>query len=259
MLFDPFTIIAQIINFLVLVWLLRRFLYRPVLDAIQAREDRIASGLRDAAREKAEAASERDELVRRNAAFDRERDVRMKQVQADVERQRSTWMDAARKEHEAQREQLRTALDRERDEVDRAIDGQLREGVFALAGKTLHDLADATLADRMADKLVERLVGSTNEERARLRDMLMKGPVIVRSAFELDEDHRKSLSHAIKDLAGATIDLHFEVPATRIDGIELVSDGLKVSWTISGYLRDMEEQVRSLLRKGTDPGTDRHD
>ena len=48
MLIDWFTIGAQALNFLILVWLLKRFLYRPILNAIDARENLVARELSDA-------------------------------------------------------------------------------------------------------------------------------------------------------------------------------------------------------------------
>lgn len=68
MLFDWFTVGAQVLNFLVLVWLMKRFLYKPVLDAIDAREKRIAQSLADAALKDAAAQKERDEFQAKNAA-----------------------------------------------------------------------------------------------------------------------------------------------------------------------------------------------
>lgn len=47
MLFDWFTVLAQIANFLILMWLLKRFSYKPVLDTIDAREKRIADLLKE--------------------------------------------------------------------------------------------------------------------------------------------------------------------------------------------------------------------
>ncbi|MEF9674151.1 hypothetical protein QNM99_26650 [Pseudomonas sp. PCH446] len=73
MLIDWFTVGAQILNFLILVWLLKRFLYHPILNAIDAREQRIAKELADADAEKTEAGQEREAYQRKNAAFDKER------------------------------------------------------------------------------------------------------------------------------------------------------------------------------------------
>jgi F-type H+-transporting ATPase subunit b len=62
MLIDWFTVGAQVLNFLILVWLLKRFLYKPILHAIDEREKRIAKELADADAKKAEAEKERDEF-----------------------------------------------------------------------------------------------------------------------------------------------------------------------------------------------------
>ena len=62
MLIDWFTVGAQALNFLILVWLLKRFLYKPILDAIDAREERIDAELAAAALKEAEAKKKRDEF-----------------------------------------------------------------------------------------------------------------------------------------------------------------------------------------------------
>jgi F-type H+-transporting ATPase subunit b len=72
MLIDWFTVGAQLLNFLVLAWLLKRFLYRPILDALDAREQRIAAELADADAKRAEADKARDEFQHKNEAFDRQ-------------------------------------------------------------------------------------------------------------------------------------------------------------------------------------------
>src|ERR1035441_4382574 len=73
MLIDWFTIGAQALNFLILVWLLKHFLYKPILNAIDAREKRIAKELADAAAKKAEAQKEQDEFQKKNEEFDKQR------------------------------------------------------------------------------------------------------------------------------------------------------------------------------------------
>ena len=66
MLIDWFTVGAQLLNFVILVWLMKRFLYQPVLDAIAAREQKIAAELADAAATKAEAHQQHDEFQKKN-------------------------------------------------------------------------------------------------------------------------------------------------------------------------------------------------
>src|ERR1700682_4237956 len=97
MLIDWFTVGAQAINFVILVWLLKRFLYKPILDAIDAREKRVAAELADADAKKAEAQKERDEFQRKNTEFDQQRAALLTKAtdEAKVERQR--LLDEARK------------------------------------------------------------------------------------------------------------------------------------------------------------------
>ena len=78
MLIDWFTVGAQVLNFLILVWLMKRFLYQPILDAIDAREQRIATELANAAAKQAEAQQERDAFQRKNAEFDQQRAALLK-------------------------------------------------------------------------------------------------------------------------------------------------------------------------------------
>src|SRR5476649_2403423 len=96
MLIDWFTVGAQLLNFVVLVALMKHFLYKPVLDAIDAREKRIAAELADADAKKAEAQKDRDDFQHRNDAFDHDRAALMKATD-DANGERERLLDAARK------------------------------------------------------------------------------------------------------------------------------------------------------------------
>jgi F-type H+-transporting ATPase subunit b len=95
-LIDWFTVAAQLINFLILVWLLKRFLYRPILDAIDAREARIAAELADADTKKAEARKERDDFQHKNAAFEQQRAALLSQARDEAKAERQRLLDEAR-------------------------------------------------------------------------------------------------------------------------------------------------------------------
>jgi len=89
MVIDWFTVGAQLLNFLVLVWLLMRYLYKPVLDAIDAREQRIAAELATAQKLQAQAQVERDSLLQKNDDFDRERNTHMQAARSEATAERS--------------------------------------------------------------------------------------------------------------------------------------------------------------------------
>src|SRR6202167_2371189 len=96
MLVNWFTVAAQAINFLILVWLLKRFLYKPILNAIDEREKGIATQLAAAQATKAEAQHEHDDFQQKNETFDRERAALMKKAADEAQTERQRLLDEAR-------------------------------------------------------------------------------------------------------------------------------------------------------------------
>src|ERR1019366_3583865 len=100
MLIDWFTVVAQAVNFLILVWLLQRFLYKPVLAAIDARELKIAAQLADGAAKKNEAQAERDDFQVKSEAFEQQRGELLRKATDDANVERQRLFAAARKDSE---------------------------------------------------------------------------------------------------------------------------------------------------------------
>jgi F-type H+-transporting ATPase subunit b len=94
---------AQIVNFLILVWLLKHFLYKPILDAIDAREKRIAAELADADTKKAEAEKERTDFEDKNKAFDEQRSALLGKAADEAKAERERLIDQAKKDAEGLR------------------------------------------------------------------------------------------------------------------------------------------------------------
>src|SRR5512141_1356348 len=101
MLIDWFTVGAQALNFLILVWLLKRFLYKPILHAIDAREKRIAAELADADAKKAEAQKERDEFQKKNETFDQQRAALLSKATDEAKAEGQRLIEEARKAADA--------------------------------------------------------------------------------------------------------------------------------------------------------------
>src|ERR1700719_1252546 len=101
MLLDWFAVGAQALNSLILVWLLKRFLYKPILNAVDAREKRIAAELADADAKRAEAQKERDEFQHKNEEFDQQRAALLNKAMDEAKTERQRLLDDARKASDA--------------------------------------------------------------------------------------------------------------------------------------------------------------
>ena len=168
MLIDWFTVGAQALNFLILVWLLKRFLYKPILDAIDAREKRIAAELADADAKKAEAQKERDEFQHKNEEFDQQRAALLSKATDEAKAERQRLLDEARKAADALSAKRQEALRSDAQNLNQAIRRRTQQEVFAIARKALTDLATTSLEERMGEVFTRRLRddGRQGESRA---------------------------------------------------------------------------------------------
>ncbi len=255
MLIDWFTVIAQVVNFLILVWLLKRFLYHPILDAIDAREKRIADQLADAAAEMTKAAREREEFLRKNDTLDRERAMLMSQATNEAKAERQRLLDEARRAADDLSARRLETLRSEARNLDQALGRRVRDEVFAIARKTLGDLADTGLEERMTATFVQRLRELDDGAKANLGSTLKSISEAVRvcSAFELPATQRAAIQQALDETFSVSIPAHFETNPNLVSGIELVANGQKVAWSIGGYLNSLEHGVDALLKAKAHP------
>lgn len=252
MLIDWFTVAAQAVNFLILVWLLKRFLYRPILNAIDAREKRVAAALADAEAQKAEALKERDAFHHRNEVFEEQRAAMLRKAEEEAISERQRLFDEARQAADALSIKRQAALRNDAMNLNQAIGKRARQEVFAIARKALADLAATELEERMVDIMLHRLgelQGKGLKAGKKAASRAAPVPVLVRTAFELPPEQQARLEHAVSKTFGATAQVRFETVPELIGGIELTTNGQKLAWSIEDYLDSLQQGVDELLQE----------
>jgi F-type H+-transporting ATPase subunit b len=249
MLIDWYTVAAQALNFLILVWLLKRYLYQPVLDAIRAREQRIAMQLADAASKEAAATKEREQFERKNAEFDSQRTAMLVTASAEAKAEGQRLLELARKDADALRARLQKSLASERQLLNGEIIRRTRDEVLAIARKTLADLSSTSLEESMSRVFIDRLRASSAEDRKLLAAAIeaASGAAVVRSAFELPAQQRTEIERAISEIRGAAVHVSYESVPGLIGGVELSAGGRKLAWSIADYLAVLEKSVGEIL------------
>jgi F-type H+-transporting ATPase subunit b len=251
-LIDWFTVGAQIVNFIVLVWLLKRFMYKPILNAIDTREQRISDQLAEASRQRDAAQTARADLAGRNAAFDAERATLLASAVADAGHEHERLISEARNDLNALRIKQRALLQSEHAAQSALLAGLVVGEVFAIARSALKELAGTDLEDRMGQTLARRLREMTPEVRdswnAALRGS--QAGIIVRSSFDLPASSRAIIQAAVNNHSSTDIPLRFETASESICGIELIAQGQKISWTLGDYLETFQLKVAALLNSG---------
>ena len=250
MLLDWFTIGAQALNFLILVWLMKRFLYKPILNAIDAREKLIAKELADADAKKTEAQKERDEFQKKNEEFDKQRASLLSKATDEAKAERLRLLEEARKAADALCAKRQESLNNDAHNLNQAINRLTQKEVFAITRKALGDLATVSLEERMGEVFDRRLRELNGQAKEVLGVALKKNsePALIRSAFDLPAAQRAAIQNAVNETFSADIHIRFETSPDLVSGIELTANGQKVGWSIADYLGSLEKGVGELLK-----------
>jgi F-type H+-transporting ATPase subunit b len=251
MLADWFTIVAQALNFLILVWLMKRYLYKPVLNAIDEREKRIAAELANADAKKAEAQKEHDEFQRKNEKFDKERAALLSKATSEAQAERQRLLDEARKAAVDLSSKRQAALRNEEQTLHQAIRRRTQQEVFAITRQALTDLATVSLEERLGEVFTRRLREMNGKAKEGLGAALKTAadPGVVRSTFDLGAEQRGAIQNALNETFSAQIRIRFETAPDLVSGIELATNGQKVGWSIADYLASMEKGAAELLKE----------
>jgi len=249
MLIDWFTVAAQAVNFVILVWLLKRFLYKPILRAVDEREKRIAAEVESAKAKEAKAQEEMEEFRRKNEELQQRRDALLRKAADDAKAERHRLMEEARGDCENFKARLEHEFETDHEVLKNELASRTQHEVFAIARKTLSDLASADLDDRITKVFAEKIkkLDSGNKEQLATALKGSNGVAIVRSAFDLSPAARSALEQAIGETAGPVTDLRFETAPHLLAGIELLTNNHKLAWSIDDYLAGMETSVRDLF------------
>jgi F-type H+-transporting ATPase subunit b len=255
MLIDWFTVGAQALNFIILVWLLKHFLYKPILNAIDGRENHIAAELADANSKKAEAQRDRDEFQKKNRDFDEQRAALLGKATDEANAERGRIVGDAHKEADAMKASQEKALRSSLASMGGEITRRASEEVFGIARKALGDLATVSLEERMGEVFTRRLRQMSGKAKETLSGAIKASsdPVVVRSAFEMPAAQRAAIQNALNETFSAEVRVRFETETGTLCGIELAAGGQKVGWSIADYLGSLDRSVATLIDAQSGP------
>lgn len=254
---DWFTVIAQLINFLVLVLLLQRFLYKPVLNAIAEREKKIAAQLADAAAREKAAQEQWQDYRQKDATLKREAGAIMDKAIAEAKSERDSLVAQARKDADTQRAQWTAALKTEQEHYGRELERQAQTTLLDVTRKLLWDIAGSTLENNMVEGFGRSLAALDDADRERLLKAMAAGRVVVRTSAPPDAATRRTIDDALKTLSPTVPEPLYETDSTLVCGIGLYTDGYRLEWSIDTYLRQLQEALAPAvpaMQSPTSPG-----
>ena len=217
------TFALQVVNFLVLVWLLKRFLFKPVSAIVAHRKAEIARAQAEAETARQSAEQARKEFEQRRTEIEVQRQALSEKTHAELADQRSKMLQAAQAEIDKLKSAMLKQLDEERENAAREISDRAVQIAVQLADRLLRQCAAPFLDELFLDRMVNHLDRLTMAERAALLDQSGpdRGSLSVTTASPLSSDTESKWRTALAEHLGASLHITFAVDKDLIAGTEL--------------------------------------
>jgi F-type H+-transporting ATPase subunit b len=251
MLINWFTVGAQVVNFLILVWLMRRYLYRPILNAIDTRAKQVSGVLAEADKKMSSATEQLNVYQQKVKSFEEDRARRETQVDEEITAERTKKLQSVQDDASAARQLEADDLRQKQQEFATQLGHLIETEVFAISKKSIAELADANLEHQIVSMFMHRLASLDAKSDASLGDALRSPPcaAAVTTSFDLAEGDQQLLRNSINTLASANVSLSFSTSAAMICGIELSCDGHRAAWSMADYLDGLSKKSSDLLKQ----------
>ncbi|MFT4746055.1 MAG: F-type H+-transporting ATPase subunit b [Congregibacter sp.] len=260
---DWFTVGSQTINFMLLVWLLKRYLYGPILKAIDARESQVAKVLSDAELIKSDAELQRNLFQQKNTEIDTKREELLNKAKINAADQSEQIVFQAHNNADEISKSRLEALEKELEHYQDDLTLKTLQEIYEVARKVLTDLADVALEQKMLECFCKHLLNLSPDEKSNLNKTVeaVNSVLLLYSTFELTPAQMEEIDVILqKIIAQTTTDqittstnlsrgyqLKQVVKTSLISGIELRSNGWKIAWNSEDYLKVMKTKVNQLL------------
>jgi F-type H+-transporting ATPase subunit b len=246
---DWWTLVLQTANVLILIWLLTRFLFRPVADIVARRQDEANKLLADAADARQQAEDARAGLDRAHAGIAAERNKAIADAHAAAETERTALLARANEEMTKLRAEADAAIARDRLAMENKLIDSVRDLSVDIARRLLGRVGLAAVVDAFLAGLAGQMRALPPQERAALAQAFEGEDAEIVTAVPLDAAATERVRQAVREVLGGEPALVFRSDPGVIAGIEFHSRHavIRNSW------RNDLERIREELKRGEEP------
>lgn len=244
---DLLIVAGQIVNFVVLVWLLRRFLYNPIMNIIAEREQAIEARVAHAETVRAEAESQIAAYSEKRAELEKAREQYLKDAKAEADLALKQWLASAAEEGEAARKRYGEQLAAETQALERDIQEGLVRRVYSMSANVLKEISGRSVEAGLIDVFEREFVRAQGGKAG----LDLKPPITVRLSFEAEDAQKERLRAVIigTNPALGTRDIVFAHDTSLLLGIEVESAGSVSTWSARDYMTSLQEEALQHIQK----------
>lgn len=269
MLVNGFTIIAQLINFIILVILLRKFLYQPILNTIETRQQRIQYQWQEAHFQRQKAEQEQANLRQQQQQIQQKLTALMVEAKQKAQKYQQGLMQQAKEEVSEMKTAWIASIHSQQNLFLNHLRQQVIQQTTAMTRKILQEIADANLESQAVFQFIQKLQHLSPSEQQQLINSLNTAneSLFVRSGLELSLADQTKIVEALENQLNLEnqlyvqreeqtkdkinenkIELQFITVPDLICGIELRVGGDELSWSFEQELKQLNQQLSQVIQ-----------
>ncbi len=251
---DWFTFVAQIVNFLILLVLLKYLLFDRIVKVMDERQEMLTKRQNEADSQRDEAEAERRKYEELRKKVEKDREEVKSRASEEAQEAKKEMMRKARKEVEKKRSEWEQALTREKQEFLDALRNRLAGEIMKITAKVVRDIADEDVQNLAIEQFLGKIKSLEKEEKKRMQQAAGDGAdgIHVESAVAIEKARREDISKIVSGLLKGKEVNYSENPSLGL-GIELRAGDQRISWSLYPYLRELERTVDEMLSNPGNP------
>lgn len=230
------TFLLEIINFVVLVWILKQFLFKPVMAVVTRRRTSIEEQLAESQRLHDESTALKSEYKNRLANWEQEFQLERAKLMKELNAERMSKLAQLKETLAQEREKARVAVSRQRTEATRKIEYQALQQSAQFASSLLRQASGPELENRLLDILLNDLSTLSSEDTAALRLQWGESPetITITSAYTLPENKRQELERVLTTVTRLSLPVFYHQNTELIAGLSITIG----AWRLHANIRD---------------------
>jgi len=240
---DWLTTGAQIINFLILLWLLKKLLFRPIISAMEDREQGLIDRLKQVEMQMSEAQGLKNKYEQDLQQLQKNKYEVLAQAREQVETEKVASLQQLGKEIQQKKTQFDVEMQKQQQELGQFISRTIAEKSMKLGNHILSGLTDQTLEQRIIDHFLQNLSGLSEAEQISIKQALLQdNSATIITSFKANTETRQQIQIWFESFAPGC-KLLFEQRDYLVCGIALEAKGRSWEWNVDRYLSELGTEL----------------
>lgn len=244
--FDIWTFLFQIVNFAVLLFILKRLLYKPVREIIEKRRSLIRQNIEDAEKTKKEAAELKEKHKKELDNLNEQRFHMLEKLKEEVSEDRKKMMSKAKEDADKLIEKEKALFEIEKKRLGAELKDEAIRVVAVFASNLLKDISDEEIHRAVFRKFF-RDPGKISTAILKIKETGEPLPVSLLTAYPLDGDESRRFQETVESVFSKKAAVKTDVDKSLIAGIRIKIGDAVYDFSLSGQVEAFKSKLRETV------------